>query len=253
MTRVLPRTSFHSSRLVRVLADLSALKAMPPGHALAEQLALWVNYTDAITLCAVHNAQPAGLAALATLPGQAVAQDASDAKDVCAAFESLQSDLERAITRSKLPPLDVHALSNGTAREISAAYEPFRRYYQTQQRDMQLAIALLRNKVREALACSTAALRQLAALDAALEGILRERESRLLASVPQLLMRRFVEMVQKAPKLPHLPAPQALQAAAAQARFGTEMQTVLLAELELRLQTTRGLVEALHQEKIAIP
>ena len=66
MTRVLPRTHFHSSRLVRVLADLAAVKPVPHGAALAENLGLWVDYTDAILLCAVHNASPAPASAAGT-------------------------------------------------------------------------------------------------------------------------------------------------------------------------------------------
>ncbi len=232
MTRVRPRTHFHSSRLVRVLADLAAVKAPAPGHALAENLGLWVNYTDAITLCAVHNSSPGPAPAPAT-PGAGAA--------LADAFERLRSGLEHSIRSSQPPALEPDALAHTSARELSAAYDPFRRYYQTQQRDMQLAIAPLRGKVREALARSSPALRQLAALDATFDAILQERETRLLASVPQLLMRRFAHW-HKNPPASHAPSD-----------FGTELQTVLLAELELRLQTTQGLIEALQQEPASTP
>ena len=142
---------------------------------------------------------------------------------------------------SQPPALEPDALAHSSARELSAAYDPFRRYYQTQQRDMQLAIAPLRGKVREALARSSPALRQLAALDATFDAILQERETRLLASVPQLLMRRFAHW-HKNPPASHAPSD-----------FGTELQTVLLAELELRLQTTQGLIEAMQQEPASTP
>lgn len=234
MTRAIARTHFHRSTLVRVLADLAAIQPVAPGHALAEQLGQWVNYTDAITLCAVHNAGNAN----ATPTGAATPAHALAASED---FDRLRSGLEAAIRGSSLPPLEPQALEAGTARELSAAYEPFRRYYQTQQRDMQSAITPVRARVREVLARSSPALRQLAALDAAFDNILREREARLLTSVPQLLMRRFAHWVKAHP--PKI----------ASAGFGKELHTVLLAELELRLQTTRGLLEALHQEPLPTP
>jgi hypothetical protein len=199
------------------------VKAVAPGPALAENLGLWVDYTDAITLCAVHNAST-GPAPTGTPPDarQSIADE----------FARQRTALERAITSSPLPVPEPDALPAHTARELGAAYEPYRRYYQTQQRDMQLAIAALRAKVRDTLARSSPALRHLAALDAAFEAILQERESRLLATVPKLLMRRFAHGL---------------------AGFGKELQTVLLAELDLRLQTTQGLLEALHQETSPIP
>jgi Protein of unknown function (DUF3348) len=55
MTRALTRTPFHSSQLIRTLADLACVNAVAPGLAFAERLGLWVDYTHAITLYAVHN------------------------------------------------------------------------------------------------------------------------------------------------------------------------------------------------------
>src|SRR5690242_20604619 len=55
MTRVSPRTNFHSSKLIRCLAELAIVDAVDPGNAFAEQLGLWIHFTDAITLSAVHN------------------------------------------------------------------------------------------------------------------------------------------------------------------------------------------------------
>ena len=244
MTRVLPRTHFHSSRLVRVLADLAAVKPVPHGAALAENLGLWVDYTDAILLCAVHNASPAPASAAGT--GTSAPAPAS----VAETFERQHAALEHAITQSQPPALDASAVASGSAREISAAFEPFRRYYQAQQRDMQAGINALRAKVREALARHSPALRQLATLDASFESILRERETRLLSGVPQLLRQRFIQWLKTQTVEP---APAGRPPRATLTPFGKELHTVLLAELDLRLQTTRGLVEALLQEKSPTP
>jgi hypothetical protein len=232
MARALTRTPFHSSRLLRILTDLTAVEAAAPGMSFAEKLGLWVDYADAITLCAVHGANPAGPAGTPV-----VAAPAWNAE-----FARLRLGLERAITGAALPqpdPMDASmaAAEALTARDITAAYEPYRRYYLAQQRDLELKVPPLRSRVREALAQGTPALQQLAALDAALDGILGERETRLLASLPMLLKKRFAHLLKS-----HALAP-----------FGHELQTVLLAELDLRLQPALGLIEALHQETTRTP
>jgi hypothetical protein len=246
MTRALTRTHFHSSRLIRILADLACVEAAEPGTGFAEKLGLWVDYTDAITLCAVHNnASPASPAA----PAQAPAMDAE--------FARQRALLERAITTASLPqaePAAGTAQAVPTASDITVAFEPYRRYYVAQQRDMELKVPPLRSRVRDAMAQAAPAQRQLAALDAALDGILAEREAKLLGALPQLLKKRFGRLLKaqhlaQADAAPdHKPAP-GQQSGAWLLRFGHEMQTVLLAELDLRLQPALGLIEALHHEQ----
>lgn len=247
MTRALTRTPFHSSRLIRVLADLARLQTLASGNALAQKLALWVDYTDAIALCAVHNAGPYssnGSAAAGSAPTtgpKATSKPAPDAAAQTAAAASpatqateleqelarLRASLESGIGKSSLPAPDPEDSD-------ASAFEAFRRYYATQQRDMEQKVGPLRAKVRERLGQTSPALKQLAALDAALDGILCERESRLLYGVPLLLKKRFAHLRTTYP------------AGTGLLRFGQELQTVLRAELDVRLQPTQGLLEALH-------
>jgi hypothetical protein len=243
MTRALTRTPIHSSRLLRILTDLACLQAPATGAAFAEQLGLWVDYTQAIALCAVHNARPTQ----ATEPEECTKQAPAGAA-VCAAFARQRSLLERTLRDAKLPALDLAEaaqLATGAgpagpgAADITAAFEPYRRNYLAQQRDWDLKLPPLRSQVRDLLAQASAPLQQLAALDAALEEVLAARESRLLGALPQLLKQRFVQLLNSY-------APQ--QPGAWLAHFRHEMQTILLAELDLRLQPALGLVEALASE-----
>jgi hypothetical protein len=118
---------------------------------------------------------------------------------------------------------------------------------------MDLKIKPLRAQVREVVAGTSPALQQLAALDAALDAVLADRESLLLAKVPALLEKRFRQLRQAHQDL-LLEAQQEdnislwTKPGGRLARFCQELQTVLLAELDLRLQTTLGLLEALHNE-----
>lgn len=250
MTRALPRTNFHSSRLIRCLADLALVDAVGPGHAFAEKLGLWLDFTDAINLFAAHNTSAPELPARARSlkgisPGDEIAR--------------LRTGMTQAIIKS-CSPAQSKTRTPGSApvvevpMDLSTAFEPYRRTYLAQQREMEMAIAPLRARVRELLARTSPALMKLAALDAAFDSILKEREGKLLGTVPSLLEKRFSHLF-KSHQQTLLETGQTdnpalwLQAGSWLARFGNEVQTVLLAELDLRLQPTLGLVEAFNLSK----
>ena len=228
---------FHSARLQRVLTELACLHTVVPDGAFAQKLSLWVDYTQAIGLCMVHNSCEATQAKAAGAPPASLAE----------AFEQARARLERTIASGKLPAPEALALGQAdadAAADLGAAYEPYRRYYLAQQRELESGVGPLRAKAREALGRASPPLRQLAALDAAMDSMLCERESRLLYTVPKLLRIRFDQLFH-AP----LPAGTVAHATAWLERFCSEMQSVLLAELDLRLQPALGLMEALQQEQ----
>ncbi len=240
MTRALPRTNLHSSRLIRFFADLALVDAVEPGNAFAEKLGLWLDFNDAITLRAAHDTSTANP------PGTPFGAPAAARVAVGAQFARTRAALAESITKMPASKPDL-------PMELAAAYEPYRRCYLAHQRDMDLSIRPLRVNVREVLTMASPALKKLAALDAALDGILRERESSLLSTVPGLLKKRFVQLF-KAHQQTLVDTQQAdnpalwMQAGGWLARFCSELQTVLLAEVDLRLQPTVGLMEALNNE-----
>lgn len=244
MTRALPRTNFNSSKLSRVLVELG-LAAEAPGAAIAERLGSWLSAADAMRLYAAHNA--GGGASGGALPAALAAEG-----------ERLRSALTQAIEKSCTPGaggtrLKLPLPDPATPSEVTADYEPYRRFHLAHQREMETAIAPLRNRARAALAQSAPALAKLAALDAALGDILAGREARLLATVPALLEKRFAQLRDEH-RQARADAQQAddpaawLQPGGWLARFCTEMRAALLAELDLRLQPLTGLIEAFSNE-----
>jgi len=252
MTRVLPRTNFHSSELIRCLSDLALVDAVDPGNAFAEKLGLWIHFTDAITLSAVHNDSIASTPKIQP-EAQVVARAVAGAE-----FERIRTLLVNSITKSCSPnsgkthiklPEPIFDLP----MDIAAAFVPYRRFYEAHQRDMELSIQPLRINVREAVAKASSRLKKLADLDATLEKILRERESKLLSKVPVLLGKRFQQLFkehqQKLVDTQQTDNPACwMQAGGWLARFCKDMQMLLLAELELRLQPAMGLIEAFTQD-----
>ena len=258
MTRALPRTNFNSSRLTRFLADLSVVDAAESKQAFAERLGEWLDFTDAITLHALHNTRQASPGA-AQFKGQTVAGNA-----IRAEFARVRANLASSITKScspaggeariKWPSLPTPSLGGGS--EIVADYEPFHRFYLAHQRDMEASIRPMRARVRLALSQASPGLRQLAALDAALDKILFDRERKLLSTVPLLLEKRFGQLLGAhqasltllVDSLQVDSPDMSTQPGAWLADFCNEMQGALLAELDLRLQATIGLIEAFSEE-----
>ena len=252
MTRVLPRTNFHSSKLIRCLADLAIVDAVEPGNAFAEKLGLWIHFTDAITLAAVHNDS------IASPPKMQPEAEFVPHAAVGIEFDRIQAGLINSIMKSCSPNLGKTHIELPTPKlelpmDLAAAYAPYRRFYDAHQRDMELRIQPLRVNVREALAKASPRLKKLADLDAALERILRDRESKLLSKVPVLLKKRFEQLFKEHQQM-LVDTQQAdnpagwTQAGAWLARFCNDMQMLLLAEVELRLQPTIGLIEAFKQD-----
>ncbi len=240
MSRV-PRTNFHSSELIRCLADLALLDSEDAGKAFAEQLGHWIHFTDAITLSNVHQGP---------LPAAAPGAPQPEAAAARAELNQLKAQVTGAIikTCSAKPGLDPSGLPEpftAPPAKLANAWLPYRRFYEAQQREMDARIHPLRGKLRASLARATPRLRKLAELDACFEHILRSREQLLLARVPQLLGARFellyTQHQDSDPQEWH-------KAGGWLARLCKEMQTLLLAEAELRLQPALGLLEAWNNE-----
>ncbi|OYU43759.1 MAG: hypothetical protein CFE44_16625 [Burkholderiales bacterium PBB4] len=243
MTPAPLQTHFNSSRLMHVLADLEGVSTAAVGSGFAEKLGLWVSFTDAIALSAVHSAaQPILPQARVTTQATRLAQDLAHTRSGLEALITGRGTLPAGKAAIKLP----HVVADDTLPGASA-YEPYRRYYTAHQREMESSLGPLRAKVRGELSRSTPALQQLAAMDATLENILSERESRVLAKVASLMQRRFMHLLRTHSAPPDADPKQDPWLV----RFGLELQNVLLAELELRLQPTLGLLEAYQHENHA--
>lgn len=252
MTRALARTNFHSSKLIRCLADLAIVDTVESGNAFAEQLGQWIDFADAITLSAVHSE---GIERLPTMPPNA---QSATCTFIGSEFDRIQATLVNSIVKSCMSNsgkthITLPTPESELTMNVGTAYAPYRRFYEAHQRDMELSIQPLRINVRHVLAKTSPRLRKLAELDAAMEKMLRERESKLLGKVPVLLKKRFEllykEHQQKLSVSEQEDNPATwMKAGGWLARFCKDMQMLLLAEVELRLQPTMGLVEAINEE-----
>ncbi len=238
------RRNFSSSTLVRLLDATRPDDGDAPRQDVAERLGQWVGIFEADTLYTAHQSL-----AVRTEP-RAASVAAADGIGVEQQLHEVRSILARAITTHTAPAA---ATTRGRqplpapepAVDTQADYAPYRQRYLDQQRSMELMVKPLRAQVRQTLSRASPALRQLAALDAVWEQLLETRAQRLLATVPGHLERRFKRLhkahQQDDPALWRKPGGW-LDV------FGKELQAVLLAELETRLEPVAGLVEAFSKE-----
>lgn len=200
-----PRAGIGSPRLIGLLAAAAAAPEPVATPSLAAWLGRNLDLSGAISLSAAlaHSdsaAEPnAGRAARPTPVGdlrdEAARLRAAFARAIgsdCAVQDAGVSgandgSVARA-PRSRLP-----LPRAGVARD-GLDFQPYHRYYLARQREMEAAIAPLRERLRAALAAGSPAHAQLAALAAVLAGALAERERSLLADVPQRLEARFNEL-----------------------------------------------------------
>jgi hypothetical protein len=236
MAQVSTRTAFTGSALTRLLARLADIDVPESRHAFADRLSQWLGWTDAISLSGVLNGSPA------VVPAGLRAVRAPSEEDECVRLRGVLAkaiaDDSALLAAEKEQPGDP-----GKAADFS----PYRRRYVARQQTMEMAIGPLRERLRASLAARSPAMAQLAALDAVMEQALSAQEYRLLATVPGLLEKHFRRLRQAHQEAvqdePERGAPQV----AWQDVFRKDMQAVLLAELDIRLEPVEGLLEALRK------
>ncbi len=245
MTRTLPRSILHSTQLVRTLLDLDAASLSAPPSDLGKALGQWITFVDANNLSELsfeydrqtsYGATPVNVTAIEK------------------EFSKLRSSLEADIIQSSQPVsmgtrLSLPAPHAKQAIDDASSYAPYRRYIQAQQQNMEVKVRQIRATVRDRVSRATPAFKQLVDLDASFERVLSEREAARLANIPAILEKRFKQLLATHQKfLTEQDAPDSvdlwLLPEGWLTRFQKELQAVLLAEMDLRLQTTVGLIEA---------
>lgn len=236
------RTALSGPALIRLLARLADVEVSDPKQSLADRLSQWLAWTDAIKLSSALNGNPP-----ATAPG-AQANIGAAQKECARVRNALANAIANDSALAAIRP-------RGSAMEPSAADDSvdssmLRQRYLFLQREMETAIGHLRERLRVALAAQTPRMARLAMVDAVMERALGPREQSLLAVLPALVTTHFERLRQQAQQAPgdaeatevrakHAPCPWL-------DTFRKDMQSVLLAEMEVRFQPVEGLLDALR-------
>ncbi|WP_112774714.1 DUF3348 domain-containing protein [Cupriavidus alkaliphilus] len=241
------RTGFSGPALVRLLARLTDADVPPPVMSLSGQLSQWLGWPDAIALSAALKAGPPAVPAVAHASGATA--EAQECARVRARLAGAIAEDTAPAARRRAPPRP-SALPDPVDAQVD--YAIHRQRYLTLQQAMEGAIGSLRASLRAALSARTPAMAKLAMVDAVMERALGAREQSLLGAVPNLLEPHFQRLRQAEAAAQLADQAQAAgQAAAARPGawlgvFRKDMQSVLLAELEIRWQPVEGLLAALQ-------
>lgn len=230
MVQASPRASVRGPTFVRLLARLTDADLPPSSASLTDRLSQWLDWTQAIALSTALDGRPATDAGAPPF--------GSAEEEECA---RLRAALAHAITSdATLAPGRPRDADEGADEDESATpdFAPFRQRCLGLQRSMQAATGRLRGRLRDMLADQSAEKARLAAVDAVMEQSLSPREYALLGAVPRLLEGHFERLRRRA------------QAQASPDAwldtFRQDVQSVLLAELDVRFQPVDALLAALR-------
>lgn len=218
------RATVRGPTFVRLLAQLASVDVPAPDASLSDRLSQWLDWNHSIALSTALDGRASADASEATVADDVVQQ-------ACARIRATQVAAIAAGTVCS---------DDGAAVEV-VGYASFRQRYLDRQRAMQSATGELRGRLRERLAKQSAQMARLAEVDAAMELALSPREQALLSRVPSLLEHRFDKLQQAALTEPSGSA----RHGAWLEVFRNDMQSLLLAELDLRFQPVESLLAAL--------
>ncbi|AXL48662.1 hypothetical protein DSC91_000147 [Paraburkholderia caffeinilytica] len=251
MVQVPQRTAFSGPALIRLLARLTDVDVPESSLSLSDRLSQWLGWTDAIALSsALSNAPPAVAAGARAFSD---AEESECARVRTSLADAIVEDSVLAVARHR--GSTARTLPQGAPMNAPVDYAVFRQRYLSMQQSMETGIGNLRARLRAALAARAPAMARLAVVDAVMERALSERERSLLAAVPGLLAGHF-ERLRQAEQQAQAEAETEASVDAATASptspgawldtFRKDMQSVLLAELDVRLQPVEGLLAALR-------
>lgn len=249
MAQELPRrTNFSGPPLIRLLSRLLDANVQEPGQLLPDRLSQWLGWTNAIDLASALGASPAA-GARAGSDRQDIAEAEQDCARVRAMLERAIAGLgEPAPARARARPKA--AIPRDGRHVPPVEYSIYRQRYGSLQQNMESAITALRARLRVMLASGSPGSARLAVLDAVMEQALSEREYELLSAIPGLLEQRFLRLRPAGSGAEEEGVPEQSPASGDWLGvFCTDMQSVLSAELDLRLQPVEGLLGALRADR----
>lgn len=219
-----------SSRLVQFLTELALSQVKISHKNFAEELGQLIDLSDSFALSE----------SLRSLNRTPFTKAELDTQALKADFLQQQSDMVENLIRSFTPEigaLALHLPKPEGDKEVSddKMLEAYKRFYALQQSDMDYKIIKLRGEMRLAIKTYSESLAQLVALDTALSDTLTVHSRRLFTLMPRLLAQRYAQLRDEA-------------GYEWRKQFYKEMQSLLLAELDVRLQPVLGLIEALDDE-----
>lgn len=235
---------------MRFLADLSISEIEPTRKGFAQRFGQLIDLSDSINLSNVHGELRRIKFDPLDITSEAIHQE----------FLRVRQTAVQNIIKSFEPhrgPSTVRLSFPRVCVDDDASFEPFQRFYLAHQREIDLRVQYIQSYMRDSVSGLSPTLAKLAALDTAIGDTLAAHTHKAFAVVPKLLAKRFEHLLEEHQQgsLPledasfeaiKLPDQQAKPAPWLKT-LRSDMQGLLLAELEVRLLPVLGLVEAVNE------
>lgn len=258
---------FHSSKLVHLLQQWTQAPGRPMHQDVAEPLSQWLGTVDAVRLGSALHALESVLPAGPQPASQAEEVDGAiqAAADLATMLQGAQAELAELIQAGPVPPRPArqradHTTADRPDPEVEADFAVHAARYLSLQKQVETRLGAVRVQMRQLLSAGPAALRTLAMLDAVLEQMLAAREQKLWATLPGHLERRMAQLraahqqrLQQAGGGEDDDPQRWRQPGGWLAIFEQDQRSLLLAEMDVRLQPHAGLVEAARSHGPAQP
>lgn len=246
------------TRLLRLLSDMAVSEISFTQTHFSERLGRLIDIGESMKLSAFHDQ----LQEIVVEPDTKTRTSATAKEEVL----RIRLLLVKSIVESFVPSdgstrIELPTLKAGVPLEQLATFDPYQGFYLAHQREFEYKLQRLQLRVRSMVNSISTDMAQLAALDEVIRNTLLPHTRKCLSVIPKLLGKRFDFLLQEY-LTQHEGAVEEIkqcqpndeilqtwiQADGWLSQFLKEMQGLLLADLELRLQPVLGLLEAVDKK-----
>ncbi|MCU5783138.1 hypothetical protein MA04_02438 [Alcanivorax balearicus MACL04] len=232
-----------SARLVQLVAALGNGTGLDAHACFAERMGRLFDLSDTIALDAAYKYQSMGPFRPEEGLTERLRADFNQTRDTLLNGITLSFDPGDAKVKLRLPQ----------TIETPPVFKPYERFYLSHQRQLITAIQYLRQRLRDGFTAQNHTLAQLAVLDTVFDNTLASYGRYCFGAIPMVLGKRFRSLWRAHRNQQQEDQPDPMDAWVAPGgwlhQFRQEMQTLLLAELETRLEPVQGLLDALNHEE----
>lgn len=247
MTQTSLFNPIHRSRILEHLHEFELLDEDLSHVRFGEHLAKLVEFSDSFALSDAHY-YISKMTSSNDEVGELIGQRA---EEIVNEFMRVRGILVRTIVKSFYPDartrfkLPRPRVQDDVQEALN--YEPYRRFYAIQQREMDGHIENLRQFVRDTISDMSLSLKKLAALDKAMSKLLQGYANKQLTQIPRMLEGHYKRLQQE-----HLNTQSNIEDWLKEdgwlSTFYRDFQATLLAELDFRLLPVTAMIESLNEE-----
>ncbi|WP_339673734.1 DUF3348 family protein [Dasania marina] len=245
MTKPALHATRNGSRLSHHLAELGFNSQVPSHKNFAERVGQLIGLPGSLALSALPLKPVTNSSNPSSEKTQAIQANFLQQHNELIQFIGKCFDNSETRRRFRLPEVDTDSFLDSKSTQVL-----YQRFYIAMQTELASKAYSLHSLVRDAATDCSPALKQLCTLDKAMQEILSGQLRKAYSQIPAVVAQRYQHWQQQFSAVNSDEQNDAISTAIEQ--FCQELRQLLLTELDARLQTTYGLIEALNQQALQI-